>query len=660
MAKSYSYTIFLKDFMSSKLMKVAQTAGSTYNKFSKLQENHQKQLFKGAKNIDGLRAKLEGLKKQQGTATTIKQLRKINGQLAKTERSLVKLEKLPPNSFLDRIRKLPTLMKGFAGAAIGAVGVMSVWNGFKGVAKLGMDLEQTRIKFETLLGSSDKANKMLANLNKFANKTPFENADLQRNAELLLNFGMGGKKILPTLKMLGDISGGNKEKLNSMTLAYAQMQSTGKLMGQDLLQMINAGFNPLQIISEKTGLSMGKLKEQMSKGQISAKMVESAFATATGKGGRFYGMMDKISQSGWGKLSTFFGNLKTKLAEFSEKHIVPTINKVIDFGIKMLGSFDKVRNGVLKFFNAFKPLWNAVTSFIGQFLGLTEAGNGAFNVLSSLNTVMSGLTVVIEIMSNGIATVLNWIKPLTPVLRVLLGLYGLWKLRQIALNIVMMANPIGLVITGIVALIGTIVYAYQKVGWFRGGILAIWETLKGFGNLIKEAVIDRLKEFIKGIAGIGNTLMLFFKGKWKQAWEAGKQATKNLIGVETGSKALKRAKEIGKNAAKAYHKGVAEAGKSKSLGVLDKLTSKVAGITGNSNAQLTGGGLGNSDVFKQGISGIADGGSKQTNINVQFGKMVETVTIQTETLTESVDEMEDKLKDMLMRLLNSMNQLQTS
>ncbi|MFL0105066.1 hypothetical protein, partial [Tenacibaculum maritimum] len=162
--------------MSSKLMKVAQTAGSTYNKISKLQENHQKQLFKGAKNIDGLRAKLEGLKKQQGTATAIKQFRKINGQLAKTARSLVKLEKLPPNSFLDRIRKLPTLMKGFAGAAIGAVGVMSVWNGFKGVSKLGMDLEQTRIKFETLLGSSDKANKMLANLNKFANKTPFENA----------------------------------------------------------------------------------------------------------------------------------------------------------------------------------------------------------------------------------------------------------------------------------------------------------------------------------------------------------------------------------------------------------------------------------------------------------------------------------------------------
>jgi tape measure domain-containing protein len=60
---------------------------------------------------------------------------------------------------------------------------------------------------------------------------------------------------------------GNKEWFNAMSLAFAQMYTTGKLQGQDLLQMINAGFNPLIAISEKTGKSVKQLKEEMSKGK---------------------------------------------------------------------------------------------------------------------------------------------------------------------------------------------------------------------------------------------------------------------------------------------------------------------------------------------------------------------------------------------------------
>ena len=77
---------------------------------------------------------------------------------------------------------------------------------------------------------------------------------------------------MPMLRAIGDISMGDTQKLQSLTLAFAQMSSTGKLMGQDLLQMINAGFNPLSVISEKTGKSIGVLKDEMSKGAISAKM----------------------------------------------------------------------------------------------------------------------------------------------------------------------------------------------------------------------------------------------------------------------------------------------------------------------------------------------------------------------------------------------------
>ena len=70
------------------------------------------------------------------------------------------------------------------------------------------------------------------------------------------------------------------------------MTASGRLMGQDLLQMINAGFNPLSEISRKTGKSIGVLKEEMEKGKISAEMVTQAFYSATQAGGQFHGMTD--------------------------------------------------------------------------------------------------------------------------------------------------------------------------------------------------------------------------------------------------------------------------------------------------------------------------------------------------------------------------------
>lgn len=663
MANSYSYSIFLKDFMSSKVMKVGTTVGSVYSKITQTQDKFQNKTFQNAKSIDGLREKLEKLGTQKGAATTVREVRKINGEIQRTEKSLKKLDNLPPQNMISRLSGVGGIMKGWVGAAAGAFGAMSLFNGVKGIAQLGMDAEQTRVKFSTLLGGVGKANTMIAMLNKFANATPFENADLQKNAELLLNFGIAGNKIVPTLKMLGDISGGNKEKLSSLSLAYAQAQSTGKLMGQDLLQMINAGFNPLEVISRKTGKSIGVLKEEMSKGKISAADLEDAFKTATSKGGRFSGMMEKISKTGIGKMSTFIGNLKTNLAGFSEKYLVPVINKGVDFGIKLVNGFDVVRNSVVNLFSKLNPLWNSVTGLISGIIGINTETNGASAALNSFAWITDSLSIVLEIASNGIATILNWITPLAPVLKYVILGFGLWKMVILAVNVAMYANPVSLIIAGIVGLIGVIVYAYNKVGWFRGGIMAAWETLKAFGTIIKEYVTNRIKDLVSGIAGMGESMMLFFKGDWKKAWEAGKKATSDLLGVDSNTNAIKKVLELGKTAGTAYSKGVAEANKNKGMGFSSKIANKLG--LGNfdslsNGADTTLDSLANSDSINKGIDGINGGGSKQTNINVTYGTLIKELVLQSQTLTEGLDEIEDKVKVILMRILNSSNQMQTS
>jgi tape measure domain-containing protein len=223
--------------------------------------------------------------------------------------------------FGDRLNSLGTrLTVGFS-VPMALAGV--------GAVKLAADLEQTKIAFEVMTGSAEKAGKMVENLQKMAAKTPYETGDLLDSAKTLMLFGVEAEKVQGMLQMLGDVASGSSEKLRALTLAFAQVQSTGRLTGQDLLQMVNAGFNPLQIISEKTGKSMADLKDAMSDGAISADMVTNAFKIATSEGGRFFGMMDKQSQTTLGKFSTFMDNAKLALTKLGEA-LLPFANKLID------------------------------------------------------------------------------------------------------------------------------------------------------------------------------------------------------------------------------------------------------------------------------------------------------------------------------------------
>jgi tape measure domain-containing protein len=118
-----------------------------------------------------------------------------------------------------------------------------------------------------MLGDEAKAQKMVNDLRKEAAATPFGMQDLAGAAQTLLSFGMSAEDTKKHIRELGDIAQGDVEKFKSLTLAFAQTSSTGKLTGQDLNQMINAGFNPLEEMSRTTGKSIAELKEEMSKGK---------------------------------------------------------------------------------------------------------------------------------------------------------------------------------------------------------------------------------------------------------------------------------------------------------------------------------------------------------------------------------------------------------
>lgn len=219
--------------------------------------------------------------------------------------------------------------------------IASIGRGMAGALKAGVEynarMEQYSTSFTTMLGDQAKAQQLVNDLKVQAAKTPFGMEDLAGNMQTLLSFGMSLEDAKKHLNEIGDISQGDAVKMESLTLAFAQMSSTGKLTGQDLLQMINAGFNPLEEISRKTGKSIGELKEDMAKGAISADMVADAFASATAEGGRFYGAMDAQSKTFSGQLATMqdgVENLKGLLAgglsEALAGSVLPMVNGWID------------------------------------------------------------------------------------------------------------------------------------------------------------------------------------------------------------------------------------------------------------------------------------------------------------------------------------------
>lgn len=197
------------------------------------------------------------------------------------------------------------------------------------VIKMRGEIESLEISFQTLLGSKEKADELFGSIRKFAANTPMMLKDLAAGAQTMLGFNIEAEKVMPMLKAIGDIAMGDSARFNSLTLAFSQMSATGKLMGQDLLQMINAGFNPLATISEKTGKSISELKDEMSKGAISAEMIQQAFLDATAEGGKFYNMLEKQSHGMRGALSNLQGAWDDMLNDIGTKIQDVTVNGIL-------------------------------------------------------------------------------------------------------------------------------------------------------------------------------------------------------------------------------------------------------------------------------------------------------------------------------------------
>ena len=213
--------------------------------------------------------------------------------------------------------KLAGGLKNGLSVAAGAIASVSAAMGAGVVAgvKYNATIENYQTSFEVMTGSAEKAAEVVDRLKKLGAETPFEMPQLAEVTQLLMNYGFTADEAIDRMQMLGDISQGSADKMQRIATAYGQMSSAGKVQLEDVKQMIEAGFNPLQEISESTGESMQSLYDRISSGTLAVDEITASMQRATSEGGKYYQSMEKQSQTISGMISTLKDNAQQLLGE---------------------------------------------------------------------------------------------------------------------------------------------------------------------------------------------------------------------------------------------------------------------------------------------------------------------------------------------------------
>jgi tape measure domain-containing protein len=256
--------------------------------------------------------------------------------------------------------------------------------------KSAAQMEQISVSFEVFTGSAEVAKNMLAQLKDQALKSPMQFQDITKGAQTLLGYGLTAEQVIPITRMLGDISGGNADKFGRLSLAFGQVNAAGRLMGQETRQMINAGFNPLQAISEKTGESMASLTKRMHDGKISVQEVANAFTYATSEGGRFFGNADKQSQTLQGQFNKLQESVTFALAEIGTE-------LANNGGIKQF--FESLTTTVTKVKDAFLSLSPQTQSLILKLALIVAAVGPVLIIFGSLISSIASIATAVGVLS---------------------------------------------------------------------------------------------------------------------------------------------------------------------------------------------------------------------------------------------------------------------
>lgn len=356
------------------------------------------------------------------------------------------------------------------------------------VVQSGVDynasMESYLTNFKVMLGNEELAAAKISELRKMAASTPFALSDLTEGTQTLLQFGIAADDTTDVLKQLGDISLGNADKLQTLVRAYGKMSSAKKVTLENVNMMIDAGFNPLNQICDATGESMSDLYKRISDGRVSFEELQYAVQAATSEGGQFYNGMLEASQTFSGRMSTLKDNVAALTGELTSglfAALGDLVVKLNDVVTSFLDSDEKMAQLKDTIGIAASVVAAAGAAFLAYkgYVALATAAEVAHTVAT---TAMTAANAAAEAGATGLA------------------------LAQAALNAVISANPVALLVSALAALATGLVTAYKTSETFRNTVNSAFSTVKNIAQSAIGTVVDWINDLVAKIEGAAAAL----------------------------------------------------------------------------------------------------------------------------------------------------------
>lgn len=499
--------------------------------------------------------------------------------------------------------------------------IVAISAGIGVVSKLGMEAGKTAAAFEVMAGSADAGNKVLSDINKYADETIYERLGVQKATQTMLAFGVAQESILDDLKRIGDIAMGDQDRMNRLALAFGQVSAAGRLTGEDLNQMIDVGFNPLTFISAQTGKSITQLRDEMSKGMISFDDLRKAMILATSEGGKFHNMAETVANTPFGRFQQLAGQALGVLLELYnviEPLLIPTFNAlsgILSFTVPIIQAMATGMQWLIDLANQYYPVLVAVITAIGLY---------AAKVFITTN-ILKGWTIA------------EWAK--------VTAMIAAEKAQRL-LNLAMKASPLGWIIGLVSVLAGVVTWAWNKFDGFRAAVKATWDMIKGFASMLGNFVINRFKELISAVGSMGDAIYKLFTGDFEGAWQSAQKGAKQLVGVDSARKAAVATYNVVSAVPNAYQTYLAQE-------KLLSTPSAAGGVVDTSGMTNTSTTLPESDKGKS--NEVITGGTRNTSITLNISKFFDSLNVSMADRTDTAE-----LQRIILEVMNRSLEIATS
>ena len=299
-------------------------------------------------------------------------------------------------------------------AKVGTAAVGAASTAIVALGKIGLEynsqMEQYTTNFTTMLGSQEAAVQKVQELKEFAASTPLSMDDLAQGTQTLLAFGVESKNSTKILRQLGDIALGDADKMQRLSTAFGKATAAGKVTGDTVQQMIDAGWNPLIQISKAAGETMEETQKRMSAGAISVEELQAAMEAVTSGTGQFAGGMEAASHTTQGLISTLQDNAMALVGEVFMPISDGLLGNVLPGAIEAVSSLTTAfrENGISGMIEAAGGIIGSAigefTNALPQFVGTASeiVGSLVNGINDNLPQITGGAVTTVNTLANGI------------------------------------------------------------------------------------------------------------------------------------------------------------------------------------------------------------------------------------------------------------------